>query len=62
MLAYECACGWRCGWQKSLDMAACEWNFRIINRALYEELLFAVGNKYKDETRHEAALRYIRER
>lgn len=28
--------------------------------ALYNELLFAVGNKYPDETRHETALRYIR--
>ena len=28
----------------------------------YNELLFAVGNKYKGETRHQTALRYIRER
>lgn len=26
----------------------------------YHELLYAVGNKYPDETRHETALRYIR--
>ena len=25
----------------------------------YNELIFAVGNKYRDETRHETALRYI---
>ena len=28
-------------------------------RGLYEELLFAVGNKYPGETRHQTALRYI---
>ena len=28
---------------------------------LYEELLFAVGNKYPNETRHQTALRYIRQ-
>jgi hypothetical protein len=28
---------------------------------LYEELLFAVGNKHPDETRHQTALRYIRQ-
>lgn len=28
--------------------------------ALYDELLFAVGNKYPGETRHQTALRYIR--
>lgn len=27
----------------------------------YQELLYAVGSKYPDETRHETALRYIRE-
>ena len=26
---------------------------------LYNELLFAVGNKYPNETRHQTALRYI---
>ena len=26
----------------------------------YYELLFAVGNKYKDETRHQTALKYIK--
>jgi hypothetical protein len=29
-------------------------------KALYEELLYAVGNKYEGESRHETALRYIR--
>jgi hypothetical protein len=29
-------------------------------KALYHELLFAVGNKYPDETRHQTALKYIR--
>ena len=29
---------------------------------LYHELLYAVGNKYKGETRHQTALRYLRER
>jgi hypothetical protein len=29
---------------------------------LYNELLFAVESKYPNETRHETALRYIRER
>lgn len=28
---------------------------------LYNELLFAVGRKYPDETRHQTALRYIRQ-
>jgi hypothetical protein len=28
-------------------------------RALYEELLYAVGNKYPGESRHQTALRYI---
>lgn len=26
----------------------------------YNELIFAVGNKYPNETRHETALKYIR--
>lgn len=30
-------------------------------RAAYNELLFAVGSKYPGETRHETALRYIRQ-
>ena len=29
---------------------------------LYSELLYAVGRKYPNETRHETALRYIQER
>ena len=28
---------------------------------LYNELLFAVGNKYPQESRHQTALRYIRQ-
>ena len=31
-------------------------------KALYHELLFAVGNIYEGETRHQTALRYIRQR
>jgi hypothetical protein len=31
-------------------------------RILYNELLYAVAGKYAGETRHETALRYIRER
>jgi hypothetical protein len=30
-------------------------------KELYEELLFAVAHKFLNETRHETALRYIRE-
>ena len=30
-------------------------------QAKYNELLFSVGNKFPNETRHETALRYIRE-
>jgi hypothetical protein len=30
-------------------------------RGLYEELLYAVGNKYPGETRHQTALRYIQQ-
>lgn len=29
-------------------------------KALYHELLYQVGNKYEHETRHETALRYLR--
>lgn len=29
--------------------------------SLYHELLFAVASKYPDETRHQTALRYIRQ-
>jgi len=28
----------------------------------YDELIYAVGNKYPGESRHETALRYIQER
>ena len=31
-------------------------------RSLYNELLYAVASKHEGETRHETALRYIRER
>lgn len=31
-------------------------------KAKYMELIYAVGMKYQDETRHETALRYINER
>lgn len=27
---------------------------------LYDQLIFAVGNKYPDESRHQTALRYIK--
>lgn len=30
-------------------------------RGMYEELLFAVGNKHPGETRHQTALRYIQQ-
>lgn len=30
-------------------------------RALYNELIYAVASRHKGETRHETALRYIRE-
>lgn len=30
-------------------------------RGLYDELLYAVGNKYPGETRHQTALRYIQQ-
>ncbi len=30
-------------------------------KAKYEELIYAVGNKYENETRHETALRYIKQ-
>ena len=33
---------------------------RTRDERLYDALLYAVGNKYRDETRHETALRYIR--
>lgn len=35
--------------------------YERVNR-LYQELLYAVARKFPDETRHETALRYIRER
>lgn len=31
------------------------------SEAKYHELIMAVGNKYPDETRHQTALRYIRQ-
>jgi len=31
-----------------------------VTSARYNELIFQVGNKYQDETRHETAIRYIR--
>jgi hypothetical protein len=30
-------------------------------RGVYDELIYAVGNKYDGETRHQTALRYIRQ-
>ena len=30
-------------------------------RGLYDELLYAVGKKFPDETRHQTALRYIQQ-
>ena len=40
-----------------------EWAASEIERVhgLYEELLLAVGNKHPGETRHQTALRYIRQ-
>jgi hypothetical protein len=37
------------------------WPRAVHQDALYEELLYAVGNKYPGESRHETALRYIRQ-
>ena len=34
---------------------------RPLTDELYNELLFAVGNKYPNETRHQTALRYIQQ-
>ena len=41
------------------ELAACR--EQAIDAARYHELLFAVGNKYPGETRHQTALRYIRQ-
>ena len=39
-----------------------KWNQRKpLKDELYNELLFAVGNKYPNETRHQTALRYIKD-
>lgn len=38
------------------------WNEVDRLRSLYEELICAVASKHEGETRHETALRYIRER
>ena len=40
-------------------MCGCEDLYEVEH--LYYELLWAVENKYPDETRHETALRYIKE-
>ena len=42
--------------QQLLDTARAE---RDAFKEQYYELLYAVGNKYPNETRHETALRYI---
>lgn len=47
-------------WDKELN----DLHYPIENEEIrnkYYELMFAVGNKYKGETRHETALRYIRQ-
>lgn len=45
--------------------AIAAWNQRAehqpLTKELYNELLFAVGNKYPNETRQQTALRYIRQ-
>jgi len=40
-----------------------EWKNKNIDETIkkYNELIYAVGNKYPNESRHETALRYIRE-
>lgn len=42
--------------QRALDAEAA----RDRLRELYEELIYAVGNKYEGESRHQTALRYIK--
>jgi hypothetical protein len=48
----------------STDLKAIVSDLEVKKRALekYDELIMAVVNKYPNETRHETALRYIRER
>lgn len=36
-------------------------NARMTDRKAYEELIYAVERKFPNETRHETALRYIRQ-
>ena len=44
-------------------LTKCNENYEIRGAAeLYYELIMAVGTKFPNETRHETALRYIRER
>lgn len=65
------ACGWDfCGYERTIRaiLAALsaptrerESDKAIERAAKYDELIYAVGNKYPGETRHETALRYIRQ-
>jgi hypothetical protein len=44
-----------------LEQIVNEYSELIRIRNAYYELLFSVANKYPDESRHETALRYIRQ-
>ena len=59
----ECGCGWM---ESIQDWVYCakhaEEVLELLKfKKLYHELLLAVGNVYPNETRHETALRYIKQ-
>ena len=52
---------WGESWKKSYDKLL-KGNKELRERAeKYQELIMAVGNKWKEETRHQTALKYIKE-
>ncbi len=57
-LADSAHLGYRIGWQRE---AADELRRLHEVEGRYYELLYAVGNKYEGESRHQTALRYIQQ-
>lgn len=47
----------KCAWSSARAID----NARMADRKAYEELIYAVERKFPNETRHETALRYIRQ-
>ena len=60
LCSYKCEAWPECGCAPEQPAKAEEPELARL-RGLYEELLFAVGNKYPGETRRQTALRYIQQ-